>query len=518
MTGSGLFNRIVKVTRIGFAARRLKNSDTNDDRLKARRALAALFEDARGVTMKFGQLMAGGEDDPLAKLVGGVDARPLSDMMPVIEQELDRPAMDVFESIEESTAAASLGQVHKARLKDGTTVAIKIQYPAIKDAVEAEMTLFGLMPSVGPVDKWGFDLGGYKSALKKNMDRELDYRDEAIRQEQFRSKVDVPGLIVSRVFTEFSARRILVQEWQEGVSLNGVARWSDDDRNSVARTLLATLLHSLFVAGEVHGDPNPGNFMFKKHPKGGASVGLVDFGCTVPVAREKRLALLKLIIALREERPLSPLETFAAVGFDAEKLCAISGTLAPLAHILLKPFNTPGKFFVWHWNLKKEFEELLGENRWWFRAAGEPTQILLMRAFHGLTQQLDTIECGLDWWQVLNETIPRSLLDEARAYDIPSLPAEISRRASYVASSLNIAKSLRVAVTEGESQIVSLTMPALAALNLEQLIPEDVVAYLERSPDWDLDAILADMRAKGIEPQEIISFKKETKSYRIWLE
>ncbi|MBT5752592.1 MAG: ABC transporter, partial [Rhodospirillaceae bacterium] len=60
--------------------------------------------------------------------------------------------------------------------------------------------------------------------------------------------------------------------------------------------------------------------------------------------------------------------------------------------------------------------------------------------------------------------------------------------------------------------------PALAALNLEQLIPEDVVAYLERSPDWDLDAILADMRAKGIEPQEIISFKKETKSYRIWLE
>ncbi|MBT4770749.1 MAG: ABC transporter, partial [Rhodospirillaceae bacterium] len=242
MTGSGLFNRIVKVTRIGFAARRLKNSDTNDDRLKARRALAALFEDARGVTMKFGQLMAGGEDDPLAKLVGGVDARPLSDMMPVIEQELDRPAMDVFESIEESTAAASLGQVHKARLKDGTTVAIKIQYPAIKDAVEAEMTLFGLMPSVGPVDKWGFDLGGYKSALKKNMDRELDYRDEAIRQEQFRSKVDVPGLIVSRVFTEFSARRILVQEWQEGVSLNGVARWSDDDRNSVARTLLATLL------------------------------------------------------------------------------------------------------------------------------------------------------------------------------------------------------------------------------------------------------------------------------------
>jgi len=205
MVGLGLINRIVKIAKIGVAARRLGKSDTDDDRLAARRALASLFEDARGVTMKFGQLMAGGENDPLAKLTGGIEARPLSDMMPVIEQDLGRPAMDVFDSIEESTAAASLGQVHKACLKDGRTVAIKIQFPAIKDAVKAEMALFGLMPGISPVHKWGFDLGGYKSAFRNNMTRELDYRDEANRQEHFRTQVDVPGLIVPRVFTEFSA-------------------------------------------------------------------------------------------------------------------------------------------------------------------------------------------------------------------------------------------------------------------------------------------------------------------------
>lgn len=517
MAGPGSFDRIVKIAKIGFAARRLKKSVTDDDRLKARRALAGLFEDARGVTMKIGQLMAGGEDDPLAKLVDGIEALPLSDMMPVIEQDLGRPAMDIFDSIEESTAAASLGQVHKACLKDGGTVAVKIQYPAIKDAVEAEMTLFGLMPGVGPVQKWGFDLGGYKSALKNNMDRELDYRDEAIRQEQFRAKVVVPGLIIPRVFTEFSAPRILVQEWQEGDTLNDVATWPDGDKKDVARILLATLLHSLFVAGEVHGDPHAGNYMFKKS-SGAAAVVLVDFGCTVPVAKEKRLALLKMILALREETPLTPLETFAAVGFDAGKLCAISGTLATLVHILLKPFNTPGPFFVRQWGLKTDFEDLLGENRWWFRASGEPTQILLLRAFQGLTQQLETIGCGLDWWQVLIDTIPRSLLDEARAYDVPKLSAEISRNASYVASSLKIAKSLRVVVTEDENQIVSLKMPARAALNLEQLIPEDVIEYLRQSSEWDIDAIIADARARGLEPQKILDFEKETKGYRIWLE
>ena len=309
-----------------------------------------------------------------------------------------------------------------------------------------------------------------------------------------------------------------MQEWQEGETLSNVASWPENDKNSVARILLAALLHSLFVAGEIHGDPHAGNYMFKKSAGGDISVVLVDFGCTVPVAREKRLALLKMILALREDTPLAPLETFAGIGFDAGKLCAISGTLATLAHILLKPFNTPGPFFVKQWDLKSEFEALLDENRWWFRASGEPSQILLLWAFQGLTQQLETIGCGLDWWQVLNDTVPRSILDEARAHDVPKLSAEILSNASYVSSSLNIAKSLRVVVTKDGNQTVSLTMPARAALNLEQLIPEDVTAYLHQSTDWDIDTILADMRARGLEPQKILDFEKETKGYRIWLE
>ena len=81
-----------------------------------------------------------------------------------------------------------------------------------------------------------------------------------------------------------------------------------------------------------------------------------------------------------------------------------------------------------------------------------------------------------------------------------------------------MAKSLCVVVTEDGEEIVALTMPAAAALNLENLIPEDVVTYLRQSTEWDLDAILTTVRASGLQPQEILSFEKETKSYRIWLE
>jgi predicted unusual protein kinase regulating ubiquinone biosynthesis (AarF/ABC1/UbiB family) len=155
MAGFNLFKRVAKVAKIGVAARKLKHSGTDDDRLKARRALTALFADARSVTIKFGQLMAQGGDDPLTELTDSIEPLPLTDMISVIEGELGRPVMDIFASIEESTAAASLWQVHKARLKNGTTTAIKVQYPAIKDAVDAEIKLFGLMPGVGPLSKWG---------------------------------------------------------------------------------------------------------------------------------------------------------------------------------------------------------------------------------------------------------------------------------------------------------------------------------------------------------------------------
>jgi len=518
-----LFNRGVIAARVGLATHRLRNSDNDAERRKARRALAALFADARGVTMKFGQLMASGADDNTFKdLIGSIEPQPLSRMRRVIEQELGRRIEDVFVSLDESSAAASLGQVHRGVLKDGRVVAVKVQYPSIKDVVDSEMRLFGLMPGVGPVRKWGFDLEGYKSAIKTNMDRELDYCDEARRQEHFRKNLRVAGLVIPRVLTEFGGQRILVQDWQDGVTLDEAATWPIEDRQEIGRILLQTLFQSLFVLGEVHGDPHPGNFRFRRTPAGDIAVVLMDFGCSVPVGKKARLALLKMIVALREGAAISPLESFVAMGFDQEKLQSLGSALEALPSILLHPFLAPDGFKIGDWQLKRRFEKHLGENRWWFRAAGAPTLILLLRAFQGLIQQQEAIGCGLNWWEALNEALPRSLIDEARASSLPDLTPDV-RAATYqsmpqLEPGQCKATSLRIRIMEGAKETVSLSMPADAALRLDELIPENVVEFLHNSPEWDIEGIIDGLRKRGIFAQEILNFTKETKTYHIWLE
>jgi len=511
--------RVVQLAKIGLAARKVARARTDDDKELARQALANLFADTKGVTMKVGQFLADPEGgDAFASLVTSIEPVDLAEIEPVIAESLGQPINNIFRNIDPSTAAASLGQVHHAVLKDGRDVAIKVQYPGIADAVAAEMKLAGLMPGMGPVKKWGFDFGGYKDTLNDNMDRELDYPSEARRQMRFGQNVHVPGLIVPGIHDELTRSNILVQDWQQGEPLNKVLDWPVADKQAIGRVLLSTLFASLFEAGEVHGDPHPGNAYYRRNDTGEVEVVLMDYGCTIAVDEVPRLALLKLILALREETEVSPLQAFAAMGFDAKKLSYIAGTLPMLGVIMLQPFLIRKSMFVAHWNLKNRFEMLLGENRWWFRAAGPPSNFLLMRAFQGVSQQLDLLKIPLDWGEVLEASVSAETLAAARALELPPLPDDLIDSDIAKLGAGKAAQHLKVVVMEGKTQKVALAMPAEAALDLDTLIPEDVVQMIRSSGEADLEAIARDIRTHGLQPQEILNVDKDEKNYRVWLE
>lgn len=505
--------RAGKLARIAWTTRRAVRGPQHK-RQAARAALARMLADARGVPLKIGQLLSNASGDPaFANLAKGVAPRPWPMMRRVLERGLGRPVEAVFSSIDPTGIAASLGQVHRGTLRDGTDVAIKLRYPDIADAVAAEMRLAGLLPGFGPVARWGFDLSGYKATLKANMDRELDYRGEMQRQQSFRRLVQVDGLVVPQVFPQYSGDEVLVQSWEPGGHLDAAAAWPAEDREKIVAILLRTFFTSLFVAGELHGDPHMGNLLVRRDADGRPQVVLLDFGCTVSVGGPARLALLKLIVGARRGNATDPLACFAAMGFDADKLAPVADALPAMGQLLCEPFLKKTPFFPKHWHLSERMNLLLGDLRWWFRSAGPCDLLLFVRAWSGLIHQLDSLAVGLPWWSILHDTVGPQLLQEAQALELPA-PKGDSRRVRDFSS---VAKLLRIRVLEGETQVVSVSMPASQVVRLKELIPQEVLPKITDA-GIDLDQIARRACESGIVPQPLFELNSETRRYEVWLE
>lgn len=508
--------RLWTILRLVVVARRLRRSHGDAERLLAKQALTQLFAGARGITMKVGQLLVKpGEESELKRLVEGIEPLPFARMQPVLERELGCPWREVFAELDEHAIAASLGQVHHGRLRDGSEVAVKVRYPGIDHAIEAELRLAGLLPGVGPVRKWGFDMEGYRGALAANMARELDYRSEGERQTAYRNAVDVPGLCVPKVYPALSGKRVLVQSWEAGERIETAASWPTRDRLAVGKILLQTLFKSLFDVGELHADPNLGNYFFRLRDDQ-PEVVLLDFGSTISVARDRRLALLKLILALREgESEASPLDLFAVIGFDPAKLAHIDAGLPAASRVVFKPFLLDAPFNHRKWSINEDFERLFGEQRWWFRSAGIPDVLFLMRAFQGFIHQLDILDVRLPWWPLLQGVVDPSTLDAARNYQPPAVSARVVDEASRLKA---VARRLNVAVAEAGVEKFTIDFPAEMALHLEEIIPETVLARVRASSEVDLDMIRQRVVTSRIAPQELFSLADGAHHYRVWLE
>lgn len=505
--------RATTLTRIAAAAR---NSSValGDERIAAQRALASLLADAKGIPMKIGQFVAeSGGGDAFAPLTSGVEPVAFERIQIEIEAALGGPLGGTFASIEPAGIAASLGQVHRATLKSGETVAVKVRYPDIVSAVEAELRLAHLLPGLGPVRTWGFDLDGYKRVLSDDLHAELDYRGECQRQQDFFARMNITGLVIPRVYPEFTAENLLVQSWEEGQPLESILGWPEQDRRQVGMILMCILFQSLFHHGEIHGDPHSGNYRFRRNSAGDPEVVLLDFGCTVPVPRAARLGLLKLILGAIDNDDTDPFSCFCAMNFDAEKLKPIAHLLPVLSKIFLEPFTSSVPFQLRSWDLRGRVDLLLGDLKWWFRSAGPANLLLLLRAFRGLMAQLDALGVALPWQSVLLRVSGPDLCQEARGITLPPWEEGTSQSGGFK----DVAQYLRVRVCENGNQVVAVTFPASQTIFLRDLIPEETRERIEAA-GVDLTAIQAQACANGLRPQELFHFEEGARSYTVWLD
>jgi predicted unusual protein kinase regulating ubiquinone biosynthesis (AarF/ABC1/UbiB family) len=215
----------------------------------------------------------------------------------VIKAELGQPPERAFfEFSAEPVAAASIGQVHRAKLFDGTPVAVKVQYPGVDVAIRADLDNAFLLYSAARAIAPGIDPEPVVSELRERMGEELDYRIEAANQEEFRAAYEGhPWVRIPAVHPEVSTARVLVSEWVSGRSFYDLLGEPQDARDRIAEQLFRFWSGSISKMLLFNADPHPGNYFFED--EGG--IWFLDFGLVKRFEAEEIVQLRDRVAALR---------------------------------------------------------------------------------------------------------------------------------------------------------------------------------------------------------------------------
>src|SRR5205809_2280430 len=236
--------------------------------------------------------------DVLSALQDRVPPRPLAQLRPYLERELGAPVGDVFTDLDPvPLASASLAQVHRARLRDGREVAVKIQYPEIADLVAIDLENFALLFGVLARLEPNLDLRVVLEEVQKYVPLELDFCHEAANAERMAEHlVARADVLVPAIVREWSTRRVLVMGYAPGVRVTDVAglRALGLDPADVARRLLELFCEQLLVHGFFHADPHPGNILVQP----GGRLVLLDFGLVKELPVGFRDGIVRLVSAI----------------------------------------------------------------------------------------------------------------------------------------------------------------------------------------------------------------------------
>ncbi|PQO34167.1 hypothetical protein DTL21_11555 [Bremerella cremea] len=490
---------------------RLRWTRNDKSREAAQRLVAQRLGKLRGLPQKVGQMMAFSADqqrrDAFGDLFESADPLPWQTMRPILEQTWEVDPDTLFEKFETVGKAASLGQVHAATLAGGRKVAIKVQYPGIREAVLTDLKGLGwLAKPFGNMSR-GFDLEGYRSTILEGLEEELDYRIEAKNQREFATG---PGncaeIIVPQVDEALSSENILVTEWVDGDSWATVqANWSESDKSELGRRLFSWFLSCIFSHGLVHADLHPGNVRFLRGTQG-PKIVLYDFGSLYRMSTQERAFLLRLIDATRRQCE-APLPLLAGLGFNADLLQPLAGRLPALCRVLFEPFCVEHPYDVSQWRLSERLNELLGEQRMNFRMAGPPRLIFLMRAFQAVLTYLKGLDAKVMWGRLIEEHIRRQRTQVDRLI-LPKLASE---------DFSVLAKQMKVEVRRDGRVKACVALPASAIDRLEDFLDPQTLSRIKQEA-LDLEAIVRDVRKRGYAPGPVFELADHHRDVKVWLE
>ncbi len=291
--------------------------------------LARDLEDLGPTFIKLGQLLSTRPDflpqaylDALAKLQDNIDPLPYEFIEETIEAELGVRVSRAFSEFQqEALACASIGQVHRAALRDGRQVVVKVQRPDLRkqvaddlDALQKLASLLDAHTDIGRRVRFEQII----EALREVMTRELDYRQEAENNRNLRANLEsFPRLVLPRVFDDYTSEKVITLEYVEGAKFTDVSPivLLEFDRKQLADDIFRIYLHQVLVDGLFHADPHPGNLMLTQDRR----IGLLDFGMVARVTPDVQRHLVKLILAIADGRAEEATDEMLGIGRPYEK-------------------------------------------------------------------------------------------------------------------------------------------------------------------------------------------------------
>ncbi len=302
-----------------------RGEDEAGGRAALARSLRQALEEGGVTFTKLGQLMSTRRDllpeefiSELTRLQDRAEPAPWEQVEEVITQSLGAPAERVFTELQpEPAAAASIAQVHKARLRcaDGpdAEVAVKVQRPGIRSTVEQDLDiLLRLADTLEDRARWARAVGtagvarGFAAAMREELDFRVEARNmaavAATWQDQQRAVSGSISVVLPAVHEQLCTEHVLVIEWLDGVSLREAGPLIDDrglDRAELTRALLRSMVYQITEGGVFHADPHPGNVLLLTDGR----LAWLDFGSVGRLDAQQRSALLNLLLAVGRGDP-----------------------------------------------------------------------------------------------------------------------------------------------------------------------------------------------------------------------
>jgi ubiquinone biosynthesis protein len=277
------------------------------------RRLRHSLDECGGMFVKMGQVASTRSDlvsppvaEELSHLQDHVAPAPPEGVRELLEDELGAPVDEVFAEFDwKPLAAASIGQVHRARLHGGQQVVVKVQRPGIANSVNRDLDVLNeLATMVEQRTTWGADyqVSDLADEFAERLREELDFEIEARNASDIAANLDdASDVRIPTVFHDLTSRRVLVMEWLDGVSVRETDEIDDlgVDRRQLAEDLLRCMLQQMLVDAQYHADPHPGNVMVLRDGR----LALIDFGAASRIDPLQQTAIRDVMIGVSQRDP-----------------------------------------------------------------------------------------------------------------------------------------------------------------------------------------------------------------------